>query len=111
MRDTLVLVRVGVRSFAKMYALILGFVGLLEGALFAAIALAIPTPGGGPGFAGFGIASLIIFPILFGILGYVMGAFGALIYNFAATKVGGLVMQFDSAARPTPSEPVHAPQT
>jgi hypothetical protein len=39
---------------------------------------------------GFGVASIIITPILMAIMGFIMGAIGAFFYNVAAKYVGGI---------------------
>ena len=39
---------------------------------------------------GFGVGSIIIVPIMYGIIGGIGGAIGALLYNLAAGWVGGL---------------------
>lgn len=77
-----------VMSVAAVSAVIGVIMGLIIGvviALFsAALAFAVP------GMIGFGIFSIIAFPILYGVLGFVGGAIGTVIYNFAASKVGGI---------------------
>jgi hypothetical protein len=40
--------------------------------------------------AGLGFASIIVFPVLYGIIGAIGGGLTALIYNLAAGWVGGL---------------------
>jgi hypothetical protein len=39
------------------------------------------------------VISVILVPIIYGILGFVFGAISALIYNFAAKRIGGI--EFD----------------
>ena len=39
---------------------------------------------------GFGVASVIVLPIMFAIMGFIGGAIGAFIYNIVAKYVGGL---------------------
>lgn len=86
--------RIGPGSAFKVGLVVYAFLGLIVGALVSLIALVgasfareaqIP-------FAGvlFGVGAVIVFPILYGILGGVMAAIGALIYNLAARVVGGL---------------------
>jgi len=44
---------------------------------------------------GFGVGSIIFFPIVYGILGGILGALSALFYNIAAGWVGGLEVEVD----------------
>jgi hypothetical protein len=39
---------------------------------------------------GLGVASIIIVPIMMAIMGFIMGAIGAFLYNVAAKYVGGV---------------------
>ncbi|MBN7813251.1 hypothetical protein J0A68_20020 [Algoriphagus sp. H41] len=92
--------RIGVGSAAKVYGLTLGFLGVFIGILYALMFSFLPTFNDMPG-GGFGIAMLIITPILYGLIGFVFGALGAFIYNFVASKFGGLEIEL--------SEPNNAP--
>ena len=87
--------RVGVGSAAKVYGLTLGILGIFIGIIYAAMFSMIgglsndlPFSGGG-----FGVAFLIIIPILYGVIGFIFGALGALVYNFVAGKFGGLEIE------------------
>ena len=66
---------------------------LLLAALISAVA---PHPAGSGGAlaAGVGIGMSLIFavlaPIIYGVLGFIFGALGALIYNLVASWVGGI---------------------
>src|ERR1051325_6045688 len=98
----MVLKRVGVLSVAKMYALIAAVFGLIIGVfygMFMAVfaALMSSANGGSVAAGGIGIIAIFIFPILYGIMGFVAGAIGAVIYNFAAGFMGGIEMELDSA--------------
>ena len=61
--------RIGVLSLAKILGLLYAVLGLIFGALFAVLSLF----GFGAGETGlfFGTASIIIFPILYGIMGFI----------------------------------------
>lgn len=53
------------------------------------------------GYGGLGITMLILVPVFYGLAGFVIGALGAVIYNFLAKKFGGLEIEL--------SEPNHRP--
>ncbi|WP_167879260.1 DUF3566 domain-containing protein [Methanococcoides vulcani] len=44
----------------------------------------------------FGIGSIIIFPILYGIIGLILGIIMAAIYNFVAGITGGLEIEVEN---------------
>lgn len=94
-----VLKRVGPGSAFKIGIVTYAILGLIIGlfaALFSMVAGTVGSLGspGAPGaraFAlGFGMASIIIFPLLYGIIGGIIAAIGAVIYNLVAGWVGGL---------------------
>ncbi|WPR74443.1 hypothetical protein [Algoriphagus sp. NG3] len=88
--------KIGVSSAAKIYGLTLGILGFVIGIFYA---LLISTFSGFMGDdlpisgAGLGIGMAIVFPIMYGIMGFIIGALGAVIYNFVASKIGGLEIQ------------------
>jgi hypothetical protein len=93
----MILKRVGVLSAAKisgvMYAAIGLLIGLVMAAVFSLIPMAARTDETAlPGWLGtmFGVGSVVFMPIFYGVLGFVMGAVGALIYNLFAGMVGGI---------------------
>ena len=69
------------------------------------------------GFAGsivfFGIAFAIVMPILYGAMGFMMGAIGALLYNLLAKLIGGFELELDfrpsAIAAPYPIIPPPTP--
>jgi hypothetical protein len=75
--------------------------GLLEGALFSLIFLIAPFAASGdqgmPRWTGllFGGLSIVIFPIVLGILGALMGGLGAVVYNVSARYVGGIAVEVE----------------
>jgi hypothetical protein len=73
--------------------------GLVVGLMFAALSLLGGPPTAratGPGFgAVFGVAAIIIMPILYGCIGFVMTLILAAVYNWAAGVVGGIEIQTD----------------
>ena len=95
--------RVGVWSAARLYGGLSATMGLLFGAVLALIALAGGMAGaadsgsaGGPVSAlmgaMFGVGAIIVLPIFYGVLGVVMGALTAALYNLFAGMFGGIEM-------------------
>lgn len=87
-----VLRKVGVMSLAKFYALMLAAIGLIYGVLAAVFFSMLGNSMGSEGsaLAGLGLAIVIILPILGAIFGFIFGAIGALVLNFALRYSGGL---------------------
>ncbi len=107
--------RFSVFSVAKMQALLMFVMGLIFGVLYglffmifgAAMSALAPT---GEGQAMGGVSSIVIglmimigFPITYGLIGFIGGAIGALIYNIAAGIVGGIKFELEGAT------PTYAP--
>lgn len=99
--------RFGVFSVAKMYGLLAFVFGLLIGVIYGLIfilmgvGMASIAPGNDAMFGGVstvvvGILMMIGFPIFYGVLGFIGGAIGALIYNAMAGIIGGV--KFDLEA-------------
>ncbi|MCE7057790.1 DUF3566 domain-containing protein [Algoriphagus sp. AGSA1] len=88
--------KIGVSSAAKIYGLTLGILGFVIG-IFYALFLSAFSGLLGDEFSSFGtgigIGMVIVFPIIYGVMGFVVGALGAVIYNFVASKIGGLEIQ------------------
>jgi hypothetical protein len=91
--------RIAPGSAFKVGLVVYAFLGLIIGvcmALFSMVAGSLGSLAGGgtPGARvlgfGFGLSAIIIFPILYGIIGGIGGAIGAVVYNLAAGWVGGL---------------------
>lgn len=89
----------GVLSVAKFQGMMMALMGLLFSVLFLGLSSLI---GGvissfGGGNVAFPVTSawvmIIIVPILYGIMGFVMGAIGAFIYNIVAKIVGGIEVE------------------
>ena len=89
---------VGVVSVAKMLGAMYGAIGLIAGlivsviAMFGGFAAAQTEMGGGGALMGgiMGVGAVIVFPLLYGGLGFVGGAISALIYNLFAGIAGGI---------------------
>jgi hypothetical protein len=90
-----VLKRLGVLSVAKLEAIIMFIMGLFIGIFYAIFSSAFDSidPSLKPVMAGLGWMGIIIIPIVYGILGFVMGAVGAWAYNLLAKWVGGIELE------------------
>lgn len=92
--------KVDVGSVALVYGALLAAFGLLFALLFLAFgsmfAGMMGRDAGGAMFGG-GIAMLIILPIVYGILGIIVGALFAVIYNLIAPIVGGVKVYVSDA--------------
>ena len=82
--------RIGVLSLAKILGILYAIFGLVFGILFTIFGSAGFGVGMGPTF---GSVSIIIFPILYGIMGFIGGLITAFFYNLVAGKVGGLEVE------------------
>jgi hypothetical protein len=105
---------VGVLSVAK----ILGLVYACMGLIFAPFFLLISTLGSLVGqnktpFGGiFGIAFALFMPIFYGLIGFIFGAIGALLYNLFAKLVGGFELELELRPRTlTAPYPIIPPAT
>lgn len=98
--------RFGVLSVAKMYGLLLFAIGVIIGVIYGLLfiifgaAMSAMGPGrdaaaGGISSVVMGIALMIGVPIFYGILGFISGAIGALIYNGAAGIIGGIKFELE----------------
>ena len=89
---------VGVLSIARVAGVLYAAIGLLIGACFALVAMAGVAVQGAdeelPAFVGalFGVGAIIFLPILYGILGFLAFALIAVLYNFVAARIGGVVL-------------------
>lgn len=93
--------RVGILSLAKVQGVIMAAIGLLLGLVFALVPLSVGAALGeagvgqaeGPGLAAMALFFVVFFPLLYGAMGFVMGALMAGAYNLAAGRFGGLEME------------------
>jgi hypothetical protein len=96
--DVQIVKSVGVLSVAKIMGLIQACLGLI---FFAPFFLLIGVLGSMVGqqktpFAGmFGIFFALFMPVFYGIIGFVTGAIGALLYNLFARWVGGFELELE----------------
>ena len=99
--------RMGVFSCAKIYSITLAAMGLIVGVIYGLIFIvlggAMMAAGGGrdSGMAGgstlvIGLVMMIAIPVMYGIIGFIGGIIGALVYNVAAGIVGGLELEIEN---------------
>jgi hypothetical protein len=90
---------VGVMSVAKIMGLIYGCMGLIFAPFFLLIGLLGSLAGQQKSpFAGiFGVTFAILMPVLYGMMGFITGAIGSLLYNLCANWVGGFELDMESA--------------
>ncbi|MBP1637000.1 MAG: hypothetical protein H6Q10_3574 [Acidobacteria bacterium] len=90
----MVIKSIGPVSCAKVAAVLYGGMGLIAGALVSLASLAggfssSDTGGAAIGLL-FGMGAIVLMPILYGVLGFVVTLVGAWLYNVAAGAVGGI---------------------
>ena len=101
----LILRSVGVLSAGKVLGCLYALLGLIVGAFVSLFALAGAAagqnqpPGAGVMFFGFGVAAIIVIPILYGLFGFIFGIMMAALYNLVAMIVGGLELDIRRDAR------------
>jgi hypothetical protein len=81
---------VDVMSVAKIKAVFGIIIGLVYGIMAAFVFGAMGMSRGATGLEVFGIASIVIFPIIFAIMAFICGAIVAVLYNVVAGWVGGI---------------------
>jgi hypothetical protein len=95
----MVVKRIGPMSLAKICLALYGIIGLIVGAFVALIALVGAGLGSSLGDAGsagpfmgmaMGVGAIIVLPIFYGVLGFLVGLISAAVYNVAAGIVGGV---------------------
>jgi hypothetical protein len=100
---------VGVMSVAKIMGLIYGCMGLIFMPLFLLVGLVGSMAGQQKTpFAGvIGIFFAVFMPVLYGLVGFITGAIGALLYNLFANWVGGFELELaPRAAVPVAPYPI-----
>jgi hypothetical protein len=90
--------KIGVLSMGVNTAVYAGLLGVLIGVMFALFSLmgagASNMEGAGM-LASFGLLSVIIFPIVYGIFGFIGGVIGALFLNIAYKITGGQELEME----------------
>lgn len=104
-RQSFLVRKIGAGSVAKVFGLMYAIMGLLLGAIISVASMLGAAIGASQGEDAavlgifFGVGAVIILPIVYGGLGAIFGAIGALIYNVLAGIVGGF--SIDLEARPS----------
>jgi hypothetical protein len=100
MNTKIVVRRIGVLSLAKIQGTLYALLGLIIGAFFSLLAVVgaalVNAVGGTSGsHIGmlFGVGAVIVFPILYGILGFILGLIMGGLYNLVAAMVGGIELE------------------
>jgi len=93
---------VGPLSVAKVMGAMYAAMGVIFGCLFAVIGLVgVPLAGDRatalPGLF-FGVGAVIVLPIFYGCIGFVMGAISGWLYNIFADLVGGVQLDLQPPA-------------
>jgi hypothetical protein len=84
---------------ATTMAVLYAALGLIAGAIVALISIAVPSMGSGSngmmfGMVG-GVASIIVFPLIYGCIGFVAGLISAFVYNIVARMTGGVALTLE----------------
>ena len=103
----MVITKIGVWSAAKLSAALYAAIGLLMGLIIGLISMV------GAGIAAsqeaqemppwlvplFGVGAIVFAPIMYGLMGLVLGALTAAIYNLVARMVGGLELDIQPGGK------------
>lgn len=90
--------RLGVFSVARTAAVMYFMLGVIIAVpMFAFMGIASRLSGTDSPLAGFGAAALLLVPVVYGILGFIMTAIMAALYNLVAGWMGGIEMEFEVA--------------
>jgi hypothetical protein len=103
---------VGVLSVARIMGMIYGCMGLIFAPFFLLVGLLGSAIGqrNSPLAGIFGVGFAVLMPVLYGAMGFIVGAIGALLYNLFARWVGGFELEIDlRAAAPVAPYPIIPP--
>lgn len=89
--------RLDVLSVALILGALYAILGFIMGLFFALIGGAFRTTADIPGAFGlfFGVAAIVLFPILYGVIGFVFGAIVSFLYNILAARIGGIKIELE----------------
>jgi hypothetical protein len=103
---------IGVLSCAKIYGIVHMALGVLFGLFFVLIGLV--GLAAAPSQQKLGMIGILIIaalsPFIYGALGFVIGAVGALLYNWIASAIGGIEMELDAVPVPSMAPPSLPPE-
>jgi hypothetical protein len=86
--------RISIRSAFLLAMVLYGIIGLLVGFILAAVSTVDKPPGTEPNLLDqLGVWSVLVFPVVYGLLGGFTLAVAAALYNAGATLVGGIRME------------------
>jgi hypothetical protein len=95
----MIIKRIRPLSFAKLSAVLYAVMGLVVGGVFSLVGIAGGFASETAGAAGFGaiagVAAIILFPIFYGVMGFVVTLFAAWLYNFVADFIGGVELDIE----------------
>ena len=92
----MVIKRIDPYQCAKVGGALYAFLGFLFGVLFALLAGMAGSAFSAVPFAGsFGLAAIIVLPLLYGIIGFIMCLIMAALYNLIAKWVGGIQLEVE----------------
>ena len=91
-RRTVSIKRLDVMSCGVMLGVLYAVLGLFVGGVFSLMALGGAAAGGADMMAGLigGVGAVIILPLMYGVMGFLGGLIGALLYNLCASLVCGI---------------------
>jgi hypothetical protein len=88
--------KVKIYSVARIYAVMSAFIGLILGLLNMALFLLSKNEGEALGITPlYGYGGLVLFPLVYGISGFVFGASSAYLYNLVSKYIGGIEFEID----------------
>jgi hypothetical protein len=96
----MVVKRVGILSMGKVLGCVHALLGLIVGGLFTFLSLFLSLAAGRearPVSLLFGVGAIVILPVLYGVGGFIGGIILAVLYNFVASVIGGIEIEFKRA--------------
>lgn len=78
-------------SLARMSGITYAIIGLVLGCMI--FLATFISPAGKDIGAGFGLASPVLMPLLYGVMGYIGGWLCAYLYNWVAARYGGVIIE------------------